>query len=456
MVVAMKKNIFVIVMMFWSCCVLLSQETWIKTYGGRGLDNATSITTTPDGGYVFTGGTNSFDGDFKALNMGDIDIFVIKLDSYGDVQWKKTFGGSRDDQVRSITTTPDGGFVLTGGAFSNDGDFKGMNKGGDDIFVIKIDEQGDVQWKKTFGGSNRDWGQSITTTPDGGYVLTGSTNSYDGDFKGVSKGGYDIIIIKLDTRGDVEWTKTLGGNNIDWGISIIATLDGDYVLTGGTSSNDSDFKGMNKGALDIFVIKIDSRGDIHWKNVLGGSDSDVGQSITTTPDGGFVLTGGAFSNDGDFKGMNKGGDDIFVIKIDEQGDVQWKKTFGGKREDGGGSITTTPGGGYVLTGVTNSNDGDLVGTNRDERDTNVIIFRAAMNIIIIRLDSRGDVQWKKVFGGNRIEGGYSINTSPDGGYVITGGTSSNDGDFKGMNKGGDDIFVIKIDSNGNLQPKSKE
>ena len=377
-------NLIVIVMMMWSCSVLLSQETWKKTYGGGGSESCSSIITTPDGGLVLTGSTLSNDGDFEEMNKGVGDIFVIKLDSRGDVQWKKTFGGSNYEWGYSITTTPDGGFVLTGSTLSNDGDFNGMNKGLEDIFVIKLDSQGNILWKKTFGGSNYEWGYSITTTPDGGFVLTGSTLSNDGDFEEMNKGVGDIFVIKIDSRGDVQWKKTFGGttSGLDEGWSITTTPDSGLVLTGSTSSNDDDFNGMNKGLEDIFVIKLDSQGNILWKKTFGGSNYEWGYSITTTPDGGSALSGYTRSNNADFNGMNKGLWDIFVIK----------------------------------------------------------------------LDSRGDVQWKKIFGGSDNDWGLSITTTPDGGFVLTGSTLSNDGDFQGMNKGSSDIFVIKLDSNGNLNP----
>jgi hypothetical protein len=141
----MKMNLTVIVMMMWSCGVLLSQETWMKTYGGSAGESSHSITTTPDGGFVLTGETSSNDGDFKGRAKGGGDIFVIKLDSQGNIQWKKTYGGSDNEVGLSITTTPDGGLVLTGWTISSDVDFKGMNKGGEDIFVIKLDSNGNLQ-----------------------------------------------------------------------------------------------------------------------------------------------------------------------------------------------------------------------------------------------------------------------------------------------------------------------
>jgi TfoX/Sxy family transcriptional regulator of competence genes len=429
----MTKYLVTVIIMLVSGCVLWGQETWVKTFGGSESDVSYSNTTTPDGGVVLTGYSSSNDGDFTGVNIGGNDIFVVKLDSRGDIQWKRMFGGSIDEWGHSISTTTDGGFVLTGWTTSNDGDFKEMNKGYKDFFVIKLDSIGDVQWKKMFGGSYSEEGHSITTTTDGGYVLTGRTTSNDGDFRGMDKGDNDTFVIKLDSIGDIQWKKVFGGSGIDQGYSITTSTYGGFVLTGLTTSNDGDFRGMNKGSGDTFVVQLDSIGDIQWKKVFGGSGYDQGYSIATTPDGGFVLTGKTSSNDGDFIGMNKGGNDIFIIKLGSRGDVQWKKMFGGRDYEEGHSITTTSDGGYVLTGYTYSDRGDNV-------------------VFAIKLDSSGDIQWKNIFGESDVEGAGTITTTPDGGHVLTGWTGSTDGVFNGMNKGRVDIFIIKLDSKGNLNP----
>jgi len=171
--------------------------TWIKTFGGSSYDYGTSITYTADGGSVIAGYAMSKDGDFIGLNQGSTDIFVIRLNSDGITRWIKTFGGSSTDDYPYITQTVDGGFVLTGSTSSNDGDFSGLNLGSFDIFVIKLDSDGNSSWIKTYGGSSFDMSESITQTGDGGLVLTGNTESDDGDFSGLKLGSWDIFVIKL-------------------------------------------------------------------------------------------------------------------------------------------------------------------------------------------------------------------------------------------------------------------
>lgn len=418
----------------------LGQNTWLKTFGGSGDEGVNSITTTTDGGYVLTGFTLSNDGGFSGIDKGYYsDIFVIKLDSSGNTVWRKTFGGSNWDNGYSITTTNNLGYILTGKTHSFDGDFNGIYKGGgSDIFVMKLDSNGDIEWKKTFGGIGEDWGSSIINTTDGEYVLTGWTNSNDNHPSGINyEKGDDIFIFKLNSSGDIIWKKTFGGSKNEYSSSIVSTSDGGYVLTGRTSSNDSDFSGMNKGFDDIFVMKLSSVGDTVWKNIFGGSGWEGGNDIYQTTDGGYVLTGG--SNDSVPNGFNQKYQDIFVIKLDSIGDIEWNKKIGGGSFDYGSHINQTTDGGYVLTGGFESNDGDFSGMNRGNID-----------IYVLKLDSNGNVSWKKTFGGSGSEVGISLSTTTDGGYVLTGGTSSNDCDFSGMNKGGSDIFVMKLDSNGNL------
>ncbi len=441
----MRKNLIVLVVMMWCSGVLLSQETWVRTFGGSESERGYSISVTSNSGYVLTGTTESDDNIFTSMNRGKEDIFVITISSRGDSRGVKIFGGSGSDNGESITTTSRRGIVVTGQSNSNDGDFEGMNSGGSDIFVFKLDSRGEVEWKRTYGGSSDDGGTSISTTPDGGFVITGYTQSNDDDFEGMNKGGEDIFVIKLDSLGEVQWRKTFGGWTDDRGNSIINTLDGGFVLTGSTSSNDGDFKGMDSGGSDIIVMKLDSRGEVQWRRSLGGWGDDYGVSIITSTDGGYVVTGNTESNDRDFKGMNKGYIDIIVAKLNEGGKVEWKKTIGGNGSDVVTHTSSTLDGGVFLTGNTGSNDGDFKGLNRGIR-----------NIFVVKMDSHGKIQFTKTFGGSDLDFGHFITTTPDEGSVLIGSFDSNDGDFKGMNVGSSDIFVIKLDSNGNLQPSGKK
>jgi hypothetical protein len=429
----MKRVLMILITLMLSMTSSWSQETWLRTFGGTKRDRGESISATPDGGYVLTGTTASDDGDFEGSSRGAGDVFVMRLDSRGDLVWKKTFGGSGEEAGQSITTTPDGGYVLTGTTASDDGDFEGMNRGGSDIFVVKLDSGGDVQWKKTFGGSGNDRGWSISLAPDGGCVVTGDFRSNDGDFEGMNRGNSDIFVIKLGSRGDLQWKKTLGGVHAETSYAITTTPDGDCIGTGETISNSGDFMGVRREYADIFVTKLGPGGDVKQKMVFEGSAPELGRSIAVTPDGGCVLTGSSIV------GVYTKEYDIFIIKLDSGGDVQWQKTFGGSYDDISYSIAISLDGGCVITGETNSSDGDFEVAHWSDFD-----------IFIIKLNAQGHLQWKRTFGGAGSNRGNCIATTPDGGYVLTGESLSKDGEFVGMNKGGFDIFVLKLDAHGNL------
>lgn len=409
----------------------------VNTFGGSESDWGNSIIQTSDGGYVITGGTESNDGDFSGMNKGDSDIFVMKLSSQKNIQWTKTYGGSGTDIGNSVIQTRDGGFIITGYSTSNDGDFSGMNRGGRDIVVTKLSSNGEIQWNKTYGGSGGEGGNSIIQTSDGGYILTGETQSIDGDFSGRKTNWFDIFVMKLSPSGEINWKKTFRGSSGERGKSIIQSSDGGYTLTGSTGSNDGDFSGINESGTSIFVINLSIFGEIQWIKIFGGTGYDSGLSIDRTADGGYILTGETYSIDGDFNGLAKGGKDIFVLKISFSGDVQWIKILGGSGSDSGVSIRETTDGGYILTGYSTSNDGDFSGMKKGSE-----------YIFVIKLSIYGDIQWNKTFGGGEDDRGKSIKQTSDGGYVLTGWTESKDGDFRGLNKGNGDIFIIRLDSYG--------
>ena len=424
-----------------------SQETWVKVFGGTVDGCGYSISPTSGGGLLITGGSSSDDGDFKGKWKGLNDIFILELDRSGRILWSRIIGGTDYEQGNSVRRSFDGGVIITGYTMSKDGDFTGMSTVSSDIIVTNLDKDGRILWNKTIGGSGFERGHSVSLTSDGGLLVTGFTTSSDGDFEGMNRGGMDIFVIKVDRSGDTQWKRTFGGNDDDGGTSITSTLDGGVLVTGSTLSNNYDFEDVNMGQQDIVVLNLDSKGDMVWKRTFGGIESDWGESITTTQEGHIVVVGTTSSNNGDFRGMNHGGEDVIVMNLDRNGNVVWKKTLGGTGDDYGKSVTSTIDGDLLITGYTLSSDGDFKGTSRGMSD-----------MFIIKLDKDGEVLWKKTYGGSRPDGSHSISTSMNDGIVITGSTSSNDGVFKGMN---DDlisnrIFVMKLDSNGNLKPSGKK
>ena len=362
-------------------------------------------------------------GYTKSFGAGDWDFYVVKLDSSGNVLWTKTIGGSKGDGANSIVQSSDGGYVISGWTES-------FGAGYEDIYVVKLDSSGNVVWTKTIGGSLTDVANSIIQSSDGGYVVAGGTLSF-------GAGGSDMYIVKLDSSGNVVWTKTIGGSKDDVASSIIRSSDGGYVVVGYTQSfreDDSDisddwddiyieddrdlFDGGISEDRDIYVVKLDSSGNIVWTKTIGGSKDDVAYSIIQSSDRGYVVAGWTES-------FGAGWYDFYVVKLDSSGNVIWTKTIGGSFLDVGGSIIRSSDGGYVIAGGTAS-------------------FGAGFaDFYVVKLDSSGKVIWTKTIGGRSLDVANSIIQSSDGGYVVAGSTLS-------FGAGLANFYVVKLDSSGNV------
>ncbi len=343
------------------------QVEWQKCLGGTSTENASSIFQTSDDGYIMAGKTHSEDGDVSG-NHGNWDYWVVKLNSTGSIEWQKTLGGTGEEYGFSIQQTMDGGSIMAGFSGSTDGDVSG-NHGYADYWVVKLSSTGDIQWQKSLGGSNgAEQAFFIRATSDGGYVVVGNGGSTDGDISD-SQGGTDFWVVKLSSLGDIEWERSLGGNAGDAARSVIQAADGGYVVVGEVGSNNTGQVTNNHGLYDYWVVKLSSEGDLEWQKTLGGSDSDWARSVCQAPDGGFVVPGQTYSTDGDAEGCD--GADILVIKLSPLGEIEWKKILGGSAGDGVNSIVRTADGGYILAGETYSNDGDVSG-NHGGRDAWVV------------------------------------------------------------------------------------
>lgn len=327
---------------------------WQKSLGGSGDDIATDIQTTTDGGYIVAGRSSSTNGDVTG-NHGNSDYWIVKLDSTGVIQWQKCFGGSAGESAEFIQVTSDGGYIVTGRSFSHDGDLTFESIGG--YWIVKMDSGGTKQWQKSFGGGSDDTAQSIRSTPDGGYIVIGSSTSTNGDVTG-NHGVADYWVVKMDSAGVKQWQKSLGGSNYDYAFDIQNTSDGGYILAGYSSSNNGDVTG-NHGAQDFWIVKINNTGTLQWQKSLGGSSNEQAYSIQVTSDGGYVVGGYSRSNSGNVSGNHGGSYDFWLIRLDAVGVVLWQKSLGGNVGDYGYDIQITPDGGYIMTGYTLSNDGEV-------------------------------------------------------------------------------------------------
>src|ERR1043165_7244064 len=283
---------------------------WQKSYGGSLMDEASSVAITLDGGYILAGKSSSNNGDVT-FNYGFSDYWIIKTDDKGKKQWQKSYGGSMSDIANSIQVTSDSGFIVAGVSYSNDDDVTD-NHGNGDAWIIKLDKNGTLQWQKAFGGSLFDIANDVHQTPDGGLIVAGYTVSNDGDIL-YNHGQEDFWIFKLDENGNLQWQNTMGGTGGDCASAVQPTLDGGYVLCGLTHSRDYDID-STLGAHDAWVVKTDSLGVIQWSHSLGGSDGDDGTDIKQQPDGTLIACAFSSSNDGDVSG-NHGGFDNWVVQL---------------------------------------------------------------------------------------------------------------------------------------------
>lgn len=335
---------------------------WQKTIGGSGWDLATSTKETTDGGYIIGGYSNSsISAEKTEDSRGNDDYWVVRLDSNRNVIWDKTFGGTGVDRLWSIIETEDGGFLMGGESDSNtSGDKNENSRGSNDIWIIKIDSNGIMEWQKTYGGNDIDILKTIVKSNDGGYILAGSSlSNISGEKTENSRGfGGDYWILKIDTQGNIIWQRTLGGNNGDYVKFIQPTSDGNYIIGGDAISNISGEKTENSicNSVDTWIIKLDNNGQIIWDKTIGGDNTEWMGNIRETNDNGFII--GAMSGS-DISGYkteaSNGNRDYWIVKLDKFGNVEWEKTLGGSENDQLTSIVQANDGDYVFGGWSTSN-----------------------------------------------------------------------------------------------------
>lgn len=399
---------------------------WQKSFGGSSSDGSNGLIRTADGGYISAGQTTSNDGDVAGYR-GNGDAWIIKTDVNGNKVWSKTFGGSDMDAAWSIVASTDGGYVTAGFTYSTNGDVTG-NHGYQDAWVIKMDGNGNKVWQKTLGGTANDQAMSVINTTDGGYLVSGETISGDGDVTG-NHGWTDLWVVKLDASGNLLWQKTFGSSSNDYYGVVSATSDGGYILAGTVTGNDGDVTG-NHGGEDILVVKLDASGNKVWAKTFGGTGDENAYSIIATTDGGYAVAGYTSSNDGDVTG-NHGGNDMWILKLDNSGKKIWQKTLGGSDDEQAFSILADPNGGYMITGYTMSNDGDVTG-NHGNKD-----------LWAVKLDNNGNKLWQRALGSSGDDWGSFVVGTTDGGFVVGGFSSTSNGDVTG-NHGDPDMWIAEL------------
>ncbi|WP_337968715.1 T9SS type A sorting domain-containing protein [uncultured Flavobacterium sp.] len=443
---------------------------WEKSYGGQHADYLFDAQPTADYGFILAGSSlSNKTGNKSDDNHGDLDYWVWKMTEKGELDWQKSFGGSGFDLLQSIKNTKDGGFILAGTSSSASGFQKTEDsKGLTDFWVIKLDASGTEQWQRTIGGNGSDELLCAFQTRDGGYILGGSSSSSPQpvsaampDAKSItttkadlysksekSRGNMDYWVVKLDKQGVIEWQKTYGGEYADILRSMEQTTDNGFILAGySTSSRSGDKTENNKGTGDVWVIKINDVGVIEWQNSYGADGDDQPYVIHQTSDGGYIV--GANSNSTNpltsLGGIVGNGTDYWIFKLDEEGAVVWSKTYDFGKVDILTSLVENKDHTYLIGGYAQSE-------RRVPREgvvgklANVVAKEkdGINDYIALKIDEKGEELWNKTVGSAGEDILRKLIETRDGGYLMAGTSNSGASKDKNSNIGGNDFWVVKL------------
>lgn len=401
---------------------------WQKCYGGTGDEIVSQLIQTSDDGFLIVGGSSS--NDFDAIqNHGGYDGLVIKTDSSGNIVWNKCFGGSQDDQIFCVVQTNDGGFLLGGGAKSNDGDLT-SNIGGYDVWIVKISDSGSIEWQKTYGGTQSDAAYSVIIDNFGNYILLCRTFSNDSNVTG-NHGNGDLWVIKIDSAGHLIQQKCLGGSNSDYAFSMTSIANNYYILAT-TFSYDGDIP-LNHGLDDLWLVVIDNNLNIIRSRCYGGTLDDFGYGINSMNNETLEIVGHTYSNDGDIYGIaDTVMGNYLWLELDTLGNIIHSINYGGASSDEGRNISPKNNGNFIISGASASMNGQVSGSH------------GGSDFWILETDPTGNILQENCFGGFGSDYPYDLKLTNDGGLVVAGHTSDNSGNVSGFYGGFTDFWVLKL------------
>jgi hypothetical protein len=364
---------------------------WQKTIGGNDTTAINSVQQTTDGGYILAG--------YKVNSPNGNDYWIAKLNSNANIEWEKTYGGSGQDGAKTIQQTTDGGYIVVGHTKSVNGDISN-NHGSTDIWLLKLNSNGSLNWQKTYGGSDYEYTNCIKQTNDGGFIVSAQAASNDGDVSNnKSHNGYWLI--KLDINGNLKWSKTFEGINLERTNNVQQTTDGGYLIVGGSQTINS-YNAGTRSNIDYWVVKLQANGNLNWQKTYGGSGNDQANCIQKTNDGHYIIAGYTFSSDGDITRLD-GGSDAWVLKIDDLGNILQQTTIGTNDHETAYNISQTHNNNLLIAGSSQNNNGG------EER-----IFIAALNTNFTLL-------WQQqIPQENNSSSAKAIFETPDCGYMLFG------------------------------------
>ena len=432
---------------------------WEKSYGGKHAEYLYDAIPTPDYGFILAGSSISGkNGNKEEANKGDLDYWLWKMDEHGNLDWQKSFGGNKVDLLQSVRLTHDGGFILAGTSSSDKGlDKKENSKGQEDFWIIKLDAKGSEIWQKTIGGESQEKLLSIAPTKDGGYILGGTSSSdkAEKNAEGVldlnaksedSRGSLDYWVVKLKGNGTVEWQKTIGGKYYDELKSIEQTKDGGYILGGYSNSPISgDKTEPNYGLGDYWIVKLNEEGIIEWQRTLGGDKDDNLFALTQTKEGGFIVGGSSNSGATNSKSKtNREGSDFWVLKLDEIGNITWQETYNYGKHDVLTSIVENQDGTYLIGGYAQSEKKSNSKTGLTSKLQTKADKEGINDYIALKINAEGEEMWSQTVGSKGDEVMKKLLETRDGGYLLTGTSNGQVSRDKNSAKGGNDFWVVKL------------
>ena len=432
---------------------------WEKSYGGKHAEYLYDAIPTPDYGFILAGSSISGkNGNKEEANKGDLDYWLWKMDEHGNLDWQKSFGGNKVDLLQSVRLTYDGGFILAGTSSSDKGlDKKEDSKGQEDFWIIKLDAKGSEIWQKTIGGESQEKLLSIAPTKDGGYILGGTSSSdkAEKNAEGVldlnaksedSRGSLDYWVVKLSENGTIEWQKTIGGKYYDELKSIEQTKDGGYILGGYSNSPISgDKTESNFGLGDYWIVKLNEEGIIEWQRTLGGDKDDNLFALTQTKEGGFIVGGSSNSGATNSKSKsNREGSDFWVLKLDEIGNITWQETYNYGKNDVLTSIVENQDGTYLIGGYAQSEKSTVKSSNVLGKLSTKSDKEGINDYIALKINAEGEEMWSQTVGSKGDEVMKKLLETRDGGYLLTGTSNGQVSRDKNSAKGGNDFWVVKL------------